>query len=215
MIEQIIYWTLYFIFLYLSLPKKYNSIPIISNLVSLTHAVITILGSTYFILDDNWETDNFNNKLWLIKISASYFIYDSLFIIINIIVNSKISIIFLFHHLLILSVYYITTTYDYGAKLVISTIFWGELTNPLQITWVLSRFLKYKKIEAYIFPVFSFNFMIIRSLVMPYMNYTIIKTLNNNYYYSNICLIILSILGNIGGFIWIKGIINKLIKLIK
>jgi hypothetical protein len=215
MIEQIIYWTIYLLFLHLLLQKKYKSFTITSNLVSLTHAVITIIGSSYFILTENWEQDNFNNKLWLIKISASYFIYDCLFIIINILINNNKSIIFLLHHLLILSVYYIALTYDYGAKLVIFTIFWGELTNPLQITWVLSRNLKYRKIEAYIFPVFSFNFMIIRSLVMPYMNYTIIKTLNNNYYYPNICLIILSILGNIGGFIWVKGIINKLIKLIK
>lgn len=217
MFEQICCWSFYLLILYLSSSDKYKPIPIITNLVSLTHAILTVLGSTYFILYDNWETDNFNNKLWLIKLSASYFIYDSLFMIAhNLVVNSRISIIFLLHHLIILGVYYITTTYDYGAKLVIYTIFWGELTNPLQITWVLSRYLKYKKLEAYIFPVFSFNFMIIRGIVLPYMNYTMIKTLmNNEYYYANCGISIFSILGNIGGFIWINGIIRKLHKLIK
>jgi hypothetical protein len=217
MFEYILGWISYLLFVYFSLPKKYNSATITSNLVSLTHAILTILGSLYFIVYDNYGDTFSTNKLCLIKISSAYFIYDCLFMIIhNLLFNGRSSIIFLSHHLIILSVYYITTTYDYGSKLVIFTLFWGELTNPLQIIWVLSRYLTYKKIEAYIFPVFSFNFMIIRSMVIPYMNYTIIKSLmNNKYYYPNIGLIILSTLGNIGGFIWIRGIINKLIKLIK
>ena len=221
MIHNIIYWGLYLLFLYSSIPKKYKSFTILSNLVSLTHALITITGSLYFILNETWNQDTFNNKLWLINISSSYFIYDIVFIIINKLFINKLFInklltntdyIFLLHHVLIIIVYYITLKYDYGSKLVIYTIFWGELTNPLQITWGLSRYLKYTKLEEYLFPIFSFNFIVIRTSVIPYMNYTIIKTLfnNNNNYLPNICLSILSVLGNIGGIIWVKNVINKI-----
>ena len=221
MIHNIIYWGLYLLFLYSSIPKKYKSFTIVSNLVSLTHALITITGSLYFILNETWNQDTFNNKLWLINISSSYFIYDIVFIIINKLFINKLFInklltntdyIFLLHHVLIIIVYYITLKYDYGSKLVIYTIFWGELTNPLQITWGLSRYFKYTKFEEYLFPVFSFNFIVIRTLVIPYINYTIIKSLfnNNNYYLPNICLSILSVLGNIGGIIWVKNINNKI-----
>ena len=68
MFEYILGWISYLLFLHLLLPKKYNSATITSNLVSLTHAILTILGSLYFILYDNYGDTFSTNKLCLIKL---------------------------------------------------------------------------------------------------------------------------------------------------
>ena len=203
MLEYIFNWCLYSLFFYICFPKTNKSLIIISKLVSFTHAVFTIITSLHVILNDEFIIDNYDyEKTLIIHISASYFIYDCLFMLIN-----KFSIMFFLHHLLILAVYYITISNDYGAKLVMYTLFWGEITNPLQISWFLSRYLNYKKIEHYIFPVFSFNFILIRSIIMPYAHFILIKKMPS----TNYSLVLLSIIGNIGGLIWVKDIIQKLV----
>ena len=204
MLDYIFNWFLYSLFFYVSIPKTYNSLIIISNIVSLTHAMFTIITTLYIILNQDLTLDYFDSeKTLIIYISASYFIYDILFMFIT-----KFSLMFFLHHLLILSVYYITLTNDYGVKLVLYTLFWGELTNPLQISWFVSRYLNYKEIEKYIFPVFSFNFILVRSIIMPYTHFILIQKMRE----INYSLILLSIIGNIGGLIWVKDIIKKLIK---
>ena len=202
MFEYIFNWCLYALFFYICLPRPYNTVTIISNLVSLTHALITIITSLYIILNDDFILDNYDyDKMWIIKMSSAYFIYDGVFMIIN-----NFSMMFFLHHLIILVVYYITITNDCGVKLVMYTLFWGEITNPLQISWFLSRYLNYKKIENYIFPVFSFNFILIRSIIMPYAHFILIKKMES----TNYSLVLLIIIGNIGGLIWVKDIIKKL-----
>jgi len=204
MLDYIFNWFLYSLFFYVCIPKKYNSLIIISNIVSLTHAMFTIISTLYIILNQDLILDYFDSeKTLIIYISASYFIYDILFMFIT-----KFSLMFFLHHLLILSVYYITLSNDYGVKLVMYTLFWGELTNPLQISWFVSRYLNYKEIEKYIFPVFSFNFILVRSIIMPYTHFILIQKMRE----INYSLILLSIIGNIGGLIWVKDIIKKLIK---
>mgnify|MGYP006143649273 FL=1 len=204
MLDYIFNWFLYSLFFYVCIPKTYNSLIIISNIVSLTHAMFTIISTLYIILNQDLILDYFDSeKTLIIYISASYFIYDILFMFIT-----KFSLMFFLHHLLILSVYYITLTNDYGVKLVMYTLFWGELTNPLQISWFVSRYLNYKEIEKYIFPVFSFNFILVRSIIMPYTHFILIQKMRE----INYSLILLSIIGNIGGLIWVKDIIKKLIK---
>ena len=204
MLDYIFNWFLYSLFFYVCIPKTYNSLIIISNIVSLTHAMFTIISTLYIILNQDLILDYFDSeKTLIIYISASYFIYDILFMFIT-----KFSLMFFLHHLLILSVYYITLSNDYGVKLVIYTLFWGELTNPLQISWFVSRYLNYKEIEKYIFPVFSFNFILVRSIIMPYTHFILIQKMRE----INYSLILLSIIGNIGGLIWVKDIIKKLIK---
>ena len=204
MLDYIFNWFLYSLFFYVCIPKTYNSLIIISNIVSLTHAMFTIISTLYIILNQDLTLDYFDSeKTLIIYISASYFIYDILFMFIT-----KFSLMFFLHHLLILSVYYITLTNDYGVKLVLYTLFWGELTNPLQISWFVSRYLNYKEIEKYIFPVFSFNFILVRSIIMPYTHFILIQKMRE----INYSLILLSIIGNIGGLIWVKDIIKKLIK---
>ena len=203
MIEYILNWCLYSLFFYICLPKIYNSFYIISNLVSFTHAVFTIITTLHIILNDEFIIDNYDyEKTLIIHISASYFIYDCLLMFIN-----KFSLMFFLHHILILAVYYITISNDYGSKLIMYTLFWGEITNPLQISWFLSRYLNYKKTETYIFPVFSFNFIVIRSIIMPYTHFILINKMAT----TNYSLILLAIIGNIGGLIWVKDIIKKLI----
>ena len=198
MFTNLLCWILYWSFI----NSKYNSI-ISNNLVSLTHALITIVGSAYILCDNH---DN-NISIKLINLSASYFIYDCLIMLMN-----NFSLVFFLHHIIILGFYCITLTYDYGYKLVILTLFWGEITNPLQITWFLSRELNYKKLEHYIFPVFSFNFIIIRTAVLPIIHYTMISSLfkTTDNYYPTIGLGILSILGTLGGIMWSKKMIKKL-----
>ena len=204
MIDYIFNWCLYSLLFYIYFPKTNNSLVIISNLVSFTHAIFTILTTLYIILNQDLTLDYFDiEKTLLIHISASYFIYDCLFMFIT-----KFSLMFFLHHLLILAVYYITLTNDYGVKLVMYTLFWGEITNPLQISCFLSRYFNYKQIEKYIFPVFSFNFILVRSIIMPYTHFILINEMID----TNYSLILLSIIGNIGGLIWVKDIIKKLIK---
>jgi len=204
MIDYIFNWCLYSLLFYIYFPKTNNSLIIISNLVSFTHAIFTILTTLYIILNQDLTLDYFDTeKTLIIHISASYFIYDCIFMFIT-----KFSLMFLLHHLLILAVYYVTLTNDYGVKLVIYTLFWGEITNPLQISWFLSRYLNYKKIENYVFPVFSFNFVLVRSIIMPYTHFILITQMRELSY----SLILLSVLGNIGGLIWVKNIIKKLIE---
>ena len=111
-------------------------------------------------------------------------------------------------------VYWITISYDYGTKFILLTIFWGEITNPLQITWRISRALNYKKLEKYVFPVFSLSFIIVRTAVLPFIHYNMLSYMfeNKEYYYPTLGLTTLSILGNFGGMIWTRQIIKKLIK---
>lgn len=212
MIYNIWKWFLNLFIVHLCLPKYLRYLSISSNIVSFIHAISTILGTGYYIYNNQWTNDSFNeSQTRLIYFSASYFIYDSIRMIFK-----KMDIMFLLHHILILFVYYITLSNDIGCKFIMYTIFYGEITNPLQISWHLSRVLKYNKINNYIFPLFSFNFTIIRLIILPYYHYNIFKDMYVNYYftnyYSTIILILCSIIGNIGSLVWVKGIIKKLIK---
>jgi len=203
---NLLFWIIYCSFITKCISSISSISSISNNIVSLTHALVTIGGSTY-ILYNNDEYISNSLSIKLINFSASYFIYDCLFMLMN-----NFSLVFFLHHIIILGVYYISLTYDYGYKIVILTLFWGEITNPLQITWFLSRELNYKKLEHYIFPVFSFNFIIIRTAILPIIHYTMISTLfkTTEYYYPTIGLSILSILGTLGGMLWTKKMIKKI-----
>ena len=209
MITQIWNWFMNLIIIHSVLPKYFHNLNISLNLVSLSHALLTIMGSLYFIMTETWESDTFNdNQLKLIYFSASYFIYDSIFILIN-----KCDLMFLAHHFLILLIYYITINNNIGAKFIIYSIFLGEITNPLQITWSISRVLNYNKITDYIFPIFSFNFIIVRTFVIPYYHYLLLKDMfSNSYTIINYTLIIISLIGNLGSLMWVRAIILKLVK---
>jgi len=195
---------------------KYTSIKlrISINLVSLTHALGTIGGSAYLLyLDKINPKPNFdslsNEIMTLMTFSTSYFIYDLIMIMFT-----NIDILFILHHLLILGVYWIAITYNYGYKFVILSIFWGEITNPLQITWRLTRALKYTKLEKYVFSVFSASFIMIRTIVLPFIHYNMLSSMfeNKDYYIPTLGLTALSIIGNIGGMIWTRQILKNLFK---
>ena len=217
MLTHILYWGLYLSFIRFYIPfetndYKYNSfkIRLSSNLVSLTHALVTIGGSAYLLyLDKLNPINNFycltNEVMALMSFSSSYFIYDLIMMMFT-----NIDIIFFLHHLLILMVYWITISYDYGTKFILLTIFWGEITNPLQITWRISRALNYKKLEKYVFPLFSVSFIIVRTAILPFMHYSMLSSMfeNKDYYIPTLGLTALSILGNLGGMIWTRQIIK-------
>ena len=215
MYSHILQWGIYLSIVHCSVPFKhknnYTKFVISNNLVSLTHALGTIAGSAY-ILYNNPSINNFDgldkNSLALLTFSSSYFIYDFIMMMFT-----NINILFILHHILILCVYYIALKYNYSAKLVILSILWGEITNPLQIIWRLSTNLNYKKIENVIFPLFSSSFIVVRTIVVPLMQYSMLSTMfeNNDYFVPNLGLSILSIFGNIGGILWTKQIVNKLL----
>ena len=218
MITHILHWGLYSSFIRFYMPfetNNYNSnsfkLRISSNLVSLTHALGTIGGSAYLLYLDKLNPINnvdclTNEVMALMTYSASYFIYDLIMMMFT-----TIDIIFFLHHLLILMVYYITISYNFGAKLILLSIFWGEITNPLQITWRISRALNYKKLEKYVFPVFSVSFIIVRTAIVPFMHYSMLSSMfeNKEYYYPTLGLTTLSILGNFGGMIWTSQILKR------
>ena len=218
MLTHILHWGLYLSMIRFYLPfekndYKYTSfkLRISSNLVSLTHALGTIGGSAYILYNNN--INNFdcltNEVMVLMTVSASYFTYDLIMMMFT-----NIDIIFILHHLLILIVYWITISYDYGTKFILLTIFWGEITNPLQITWRISRALNYKKLENYVFPAFSASFIIVRTAVLPFIHYNMLSSMfeNKDYYYPTLGLIALSALGNIGGMIWTNQIIKTFLR---
>jgi len=218
MITHILHWGLYSSFIRFYMPfetNNYNSnsfkLRISSNLVSLTHALGTIGGSAYLLYLDKLNPINnvdclTNEVMALMTYSASYFIYDLIMMMFT-----TIDIIFFLHHLLILMVYYITISYNFGAKLILLSIFWGEITNPLQITWRISRALNYKKLEKYVFPVFSVSFIIVRTAIVPFMHYSMLSSMfeNKEYYIPTLGLTTLSILGNFGGMIWTSQILKR------
>ena len=218
MLSHILHWGLYLSFIRFYMPFETSDykcasfkLRISSNLVSLTHALGTICGSAYLLyLDKINPTLNFdslsNEVMTLMTFSASYFTYDLIMIMFT-----NIDILFILHHLLILGVYWIALTYNYGYKFVILSIFWGEITNPLQIIWRLSRALKYTKLEKYVFPVFSVSFIMIRTIILPFIHYNMLSSMfeNKDYYIPTLCLTALSIIGNIGGMIWTRQILTK------
>jgi hypothetical protein len=204
----VLYWYLCFVISRFILP--YTNVKLSSSFVSLTHAMVTMLYSGYIIKYDMIGNDihTFNqNQLMLIKISAGYFVYDTLFMLFN-----NISAMFLFHHMLILCVYYLTTSYNIGSSLITYTIFWGEITNPLQITWYVSKYLKNHALENYMFPVFSFTFILIRMFVIPYYHYILLynSILELSTYYE-IALLILVFIGDLASLFWINTIFKKII----
>ena len=219
MLTHILQWGLYLSIIHFYLPfesndYKYNSckLRISNNIVSLTHALGTIVGSAYLLYLDTFNPinnfDSLSNQIMtLMTFSASYFIYDLIMLMFT-----NIDILFILHHLLILMVYCIALTYNYGEKFILLSIVWGEITNPLQITWSISRKLKYKKLENYVFPIFSISFIIVRTIILPFMHYSMLSSMieNKEYYIPSLGLTALSILGNFGGMLWSKQIIIKL-----
>jgi len=207
----IISWILYLFFVHNVIRfyiPNYDDYTISSIIVSLTHALTTILYSGY-IINNYLENDSFNSYQYhLINISTGYFVYDAIFMCIH-----HFSLMFFLHHILILFVYYVATSYELGAKLVIYTLFWGEITNPLQISWYLSKYLNYNKIRDYVFPIFSFNFILVRCLIMPYYHYITLYELFNQYnnYLPKFILLFFAIIGDIGSLIWVKSIIKKIV----
>ena len=203
----LLYWYLCFIFSRIILP--YTNIQLSASCVSFSHAIITILYSGYIIQHKAISSDihSFDtNQLMLVKISAGYFVYDSLFMLLH-----KISPLFLFHHVLILLVYYLTTSYNIGSSLITYTLFWGELTNPLQITWYVSKYLKICILENYMFPVFSFNFILIRMFIIPYYHWVLLYSrILELYTYHEFTLLILVFIGDLASLCWIKTIFNKI-----
>ena len=122
--------------------------------------------------------------------------------------------IFVIHHLLVISAYLTSLTYDYGSKLVFLTIFIGEITNPLQISWFLSKYLKYDKIKEFVFPIFACVFLIFRTIVFPLFFIKMYYQMYNDNiqvipYFS---LFILNLLGIFGSFIWCQKLIINIKK---
>ena len=177
--------------------------------VAFYHSLLCIfLTSTSFIYNtvDYEPISAFRSDILIF--SLSYFIYDLYHVI-----YSKFDKLFIVHHILcILTIISVLLLNNLGI-LVSQCLFIGEITNPLQITWSISRVLNYNKITDYIFPIFSFNFIIVRTFVIPYYHYLLLKDMfGNSYTIINYTLIIISLIGNIGSLMWVRAIILKLIK---
>ena len=212
MIIYLIFWTLLYNIFNRFISNKYihniNLDPIISNLVSFVHAFITCFLSSILLLTQNqWNWDDGFTPIQkqIITFSQSYFIYDIIYMLMY-----SYSSTFILHHICVLLAYYISLTYNYGSKLVFCTIFIGEITNPLQISYFISKYLKLDKINDYFLPVFSFNFLIFRNIVFPTTFFVMYyQMLNDNFqavpYFS---LMILHLSGISGGIVWSKKLIG-------
>jgi hypothetical protein len=215
MIIYLFFWPLLYNIFNRYISNKYiNNIdldPIVSNLVSFIHASTTCFLSCLLLLtQDQWRWDDGFTPIQkqIITFSQSYFIYDLIYMFMY-----SYSSTFVLHHIFVLLAYYISLTYNYGSKSVFCTIFIGEITNPLQITYFISKYLKLEKINAYFLPIFSFNFLIFRNIIFP-ISFCVMyyQMINDNFqpvpYFS---LMILHLAGIFGGILWSK----KLIRIIK
>lgn len=162
-------------FEFLSIKK--NRLLISSRTCTMGHALSSLYLSSrvLFGTDPMWTINNTPAQNHMLANSIGYFIYD--FIYIN---SCEFSWIFNAHHLITLTCigtqYYFNITGYQGAQL----IFLGEITNPIQIIWDVTRIHRSNSaICQYIYdeltPLHVYFFLLIRGLVLPvaslYHNY--------------------------------------------
>ena len=203
-------YTFLWFYLYFYL-RKVNSFNINYNsyFVAFVHANISVLinGLNYYFIDryKNWDSEYNIISNQAISISLGYFMYDLYHTIFT-----NFNKIYIIHHSLSIFTLLFSYRTQTCSKLVSTFLLFGELSNPLQIIWYLSDKLGYPKLEEIIFPIYSFLFVSIRTLIVPYLMLNILFEYYNNYYIIFYCLCYT--LGLIGSFKWTKKIVKKIIK---
>lgn len=184
---------------------------IISNTISFIHAsLISILtGISIFISHDwNWNDEYTLYQKYIVYLSVGYFIYDLYHVI-----YKNPSSIFIMHHLVAIIGGYLSVTQNCLSKLLLYSLFLGEITNPCQIIWYISKKTKKTRVEQLIFPIYVFNFIVIRSIIIPYYMLQTLWYLSTSQQINIYIIIIFSCasMAILGSMIWIK----KLITIIK
>lgn len=143
-------WTCYYLIL-----KKYYpqcSAEWISRLVAITHAVIATKCVEITLFTGPWTFDslgypNTSGQTWTMSISASYFIFETLWCIIS----GTEGVMMMMHHFISVTAMVASLWMESSGSEVCAVLWGSELTNPfLQIRWFLKNGKMYNSTFAYI-----------------------------------------------------------------
>jgi len=200
-------YTLLWFLVYFNINKKNNlDTNYNSYIVAFIHATLSIFlnGLNYFCIDrfNDWDSSYNILSNQAICVSLGYFIYDLYHTTIK-----NYNKIFTIHHLLSITTLLFSYNTQTCSKLVSTFLLYGEISNPLQIIWYLSDKFGYNTLEKMVFPIYSLLFISIRTIIIPYLIFDIIKKLYHNYYILIYCTFYT--IGLIGSYKWTQKMIIK------
>lgn len=176
--------------------------------VSLTNALVMVGYSGYQLLSNDLADEMVYNQKLILSIIKGYFLYDS----INVIRNKE--YIYIAHHGLSLIFMNFFEKYNMG-RLFVQSLFIGELTNPLLNSWKIAKKSKCKRTFSIINHIFTPTFIVVRGILMPYQFYRCIMYINTQPNVTNFDLGLvtsLSMMFNLGNFIWMNQLVTGYIK---
>lgn len=205
----VFWWMAWHASSYLTFYKSQNRFKYAGYSMSVLHALVSLFWSISLIYDDvlnrrylstTYITENRDEHISLLLFGSGYFIVHTL----HILMQFKITA-FIIHHVLTISALLISVYYGQIASILIFSYILAEITNPLQLTWQLSREFEYIRLFRFITPIFTKSFVIMRCIIIPVISYSLNRcviytsTLSPNV---KIILVQLSVCMNIAGFVW-------------
>jgi hypothetical protein len=192
----------------MTIPEKYiektGRFFLISNYISFIHATIISIFTGLTILNNyDWEICS-PLTMWqyhIVSLSFGYFSYDLYHRIFT-----KPDLMFALHHIVsLICLYCVLTTELYG-RFIVTALFLGEVTNPFQTIWYISKKTGLCKLEKFVFPIFFFSFTLIRCIIGPYiiLNWGYKMIMNGCPVYYSLIISSGILLGSLGSVFWIS-----------
>lgn len=132
--------------------------------MSMLHATAGTLVSAYSLYNDGASGQVRNTVLQdrLARFSQSYFCLDLLYTLL-----CDYNITFALHHVVGILINALVLYSGVGGYYLVTGIFLGEVTNPMQIVWMLARDHGFSKTHAFLSPIFTYFFLLARLVFVP------------------------------------------------
>lgn len=178
-----------------------------SRCTSMLHACGTLCMCSYILLTEpHWTLLNSPLQTLLAQTSLSYFIYDTLYMSLF-----EPDILFFLHHLGGAALSGMVAYTGLGGYYWVLGILLGEISNPLQLTWEVSRRTGRKDLYKKLTPYYTYTFLTLRVGVIPLFIPILIKHASKQENLSvtyKMCLYTLMIGLTVGSWPWCWALWN-------
>lgn len=202
---------------YLKSPS--NRIQFSSNCMSIVHAYVTLSTSTVLLLADWWSgkalhsnylNHNTDSQVNLFLFGLSYFIAHTLFLL-----SHRKYTVFLIHHIITGIALSAGLYLGQLGPILVWSYFLGEVTNPVQLAWQISREWNCIQFYSWISPIFTKYFVTVRCLIIPIATYYLngliwTKTTINPTW--KITMTTTSLIMNVAGYVWSYWLVQGYLK---
>jgi hypothetical protein len=196
-----------------------------SRIIGIIHASVLTYGGLMELINLYYNNNgldylrlNSNLEIALIEWSFSYFIID----LVHFWLHEREDLFLLIHHLISIGFFVSILYCNRGGVSYLVAAIGGEITNPVQSLWYLSKQGGYQRTYQFLSPVFTLLFVLFRVVLVP----LIIYDLGHNYYkqiiieHNKIELnpifpltwFSMSVLMGLGGIVWSIQLVKGLIK---